>query len=122
MTSDFSQHDAEDGIDGPAGQTFGAALMAVAAQKGFVATFPSFLGWFVRQPWQGRELVIRWSTIGAKARTTGHRWIAIRLTTSPLGVWANPPKAFQNDSVEGVGLPVGPPPGSPTGFYAHDPR
>ncbi|MBX3188599.1 MAG: hypothetical protein KF819_16400 [Labilithrix sp.] len=70
------------------------------------ASFPSALGWFVRQPWRGRELTIRWSTIGARARTTGYRWIAIRIGTSRLGVWANPPKAFQTDSVEGAPVDI----------------
>lgn len=122
MNHDFVQHDADDGIDGPVGHSFGAALAAVASEKGFVASFPAALDVFVRQPWRGRELTIRWSSIGARARTTGYRWIAIRLTTSRLGVWANPPKVLQTDSVEGADIPLGPPPGSPTGFYAQDPR
>lgn len=119
---DYSGHDHDDGVTGPVGQQFATALTEASAARGFSAVPVGIIprNW-VSQAWQGRELVIGPSPIGSRAMTTGYRWIAIRLSTRRLGPWANPP-SLHGDPAVGVGLPLGPPPGNPTGFYADDPR
>lgn len=117
-----SDHDEdEDGLRGPVGTRFGEALHAVANAKGFTADYPGLLAFsWVDQFWQGRKLDVRVSPIGASARTTGHRWITIRVSAGPLGVWVNPPEPY-GDRFTGVGLPLTPNPPSARGTFTFEP-
>lgn len=118
---------ADDGIRGPAGDVFRPALRDAALQLGVAAAAEEPLGgWLEHAPWideqwRGRWLTIGPSTYGAQGRTTGCRWVVIRLfTTTRLGVWAEP-GGRSISPLEGVGLPVTPLAVGPAGTWADDP-
>ena len=119
----WAQDDArsDDGIRGPVGESFGAALHAAGAARDFGVGYPKTFGHWVDQPWRGRHLTIRWSPYGAQGRTTGYRWITIRMSTTTLGLWADPP-THDADKIMGVGLPVTPDPPSERGTWADEPQ
>lgn len=111
----------DDGIRGPVGEMLGAALHAAGAQRGFTVDYPQTIGSWVNEPWHGRELRIRWSPYGAGGKTTGYRWIAIRLSTSVLGEWADTGHR-DADKIMGTRLLIHPQPPTPIGIWADDPR
>ncbi len=117
-----SKLDADDGLRGPAGETLGAALHAVGTARGLSVNYPNLLQTWVDQDVGDRRLLVRWSDLKPQARTSGHRWIAVRLSTKKeFGAWATPPVGGGRQTVIGVDLGMGPPPANPTGFYAEDP-
>ena len=111
----------EDGLRGPVGETFEAALRGAGRALDFEVGYPRAFAPWVDQSWGGRQLVVRWSTIGTQATTTGYRWIAIRLSTTPLGDWADPPR-HDADCIEGTRLVITPRPPSAAGVWADDPQ
>lgn len=114
-----ARSDVDDGIGGPVGRSFRAALVETGTALGFRSAVDSPSTW-VDQVWHGRRLRIDRSTYGAHGLTTGYRWVAVRLSTSRLGVWADPPTRTAGRIV-GVEIPLGPGPSAPTGFWWDDP-
>jgi hypothetical protein len=115
-----ARSDVDDGIGGPVGDTFRAALVEAGARLGF-APMPARGSTWVDQDWHGRRLLVDRSTYGAHGTTTGYRWISVRLSTSRLGVWADPPTRTSGRIV-GVEVPLAAGPPSPTGFWRDDPQ
>jgi hypothetical protein len=111
----------EDGLRGPVGETFSAALRGAGERLGFDVRYPRAFAPWVDQEWRGRHLVVRWSTIGSQATTTGYRWVAIRLATARLGSWADEPQ-HDADHIEGVRLLLTPRPPSAAGVWTEDPQ
>lgn len=113
----------DDGIGGPAGPAFGAALEAAAAARGFtVSGYPRLWAPWVDEPWHGRTLTVRAGSFGARGRTTGHRWVVVRLSTHVrLGPWADVALPGQME-LEGTGLILHPQPPTPRGVWADDPE
>jgi hypothetical protein len=110
----------EDGLRGPVGETFSAALRGAGEALGFDVRYPRAFAPWVDQEWNGRHLIVRWSTIGSQATTTGYRWIAIRLATARLGSWADEPRP-DADRLEGVRLVLTPRPPSAAGVWTEAP-
>lgn len=119
---DTSEHDDDDdGLRGPVGERFAAALFEVGRRLGVSVSYPTLVDPWVNEACRNRELLVRWSTMGAQARTTGYRWIAVRISAGPLGVWANPPSRHDAERIQGVRLPLTPLPPSTQGTWADDP-
>jgi hypothetical protein len=112
---------AEDGLRGPVGETFGAALHQAGERLGFAVHYPQWNLHWVDQTWRGRQLLVRWSPVGVQAVHTGYRWIAVRLSTTRLGTWADPPE-HDADQIEGVRLIITPRPPTASGVWAEDAR
>ena len=110
----------EDGLRGPVGETFSAALRGAGEALGFDVRYPRAFAPWVDQEWRGRHLIVRWSTIGSQATTTGYRWIAIRIATDRLGSWADEPRP-DGDRIEGVRLVLTPRPPSAAGVWTEAP-
>jgi hypothetical protein len=110
----------EDGLRGPVGETFSCALRGAGATLGFDVRYPRAFAPWGDQEWNGRHLIVRWSTIGSQATTTGYRWIAIRLATERLGPWADEPR-HDADRLEGVRLVLTPRPPSAAGVWTEAP-
>jgi hypothetical protein len=77
---------------------------------------------WVDGPWHGRRLTIRVGTFGAQGRTTGYRWIVVRLTTTRrLDEWTDVAMRSHGEW-EGIGLPVTPDAVGPRGTWADEPE